>query len=257
MPTPSLPWTEFGDVGPLLLAALGITIVSLTDTIATASSFAARRGDEVDPDREMTGMGAANVLAGLFQGFAVSTSGSRTAVAEQSGAKSQVAGLVGAGAVALLLVLFSSLLSDLPQSALAAVVIAAALSLADVRAVVRFFKVRKSAFLLSIVATAGVVFLGVLEGIVVAIALAIGLFFRRNWWPYGAVLGQVDGIPGWHSIADYPERARARRHRGLSVGGAAVLRECGRLPRARCARWSANGSLGGSSFSAKRSRTSM
>ncbi len=214
VPAPSLPWTEFGDVGPLLLAAFGITIVSLTDTIATASSFAARRGDEVDPDREMTGMGASNVLAGLFQGFAVSTSGSRTAVAEQSGAKSQVAGLVGAGAVALLLVLFSSLLSDLPQSALAAVVIAAALSLADVGAVVRFFKVRKSAFLLSIVATAGVVFLGVLEGIVVAIALAIGLFFRRNWWPYGAVLGQVDGIPGWHSIADYPE---AREREGIVV----------------------------------------
>ena len=83
VPSPSLPWTEFGDVGPLLLAALGITLVSLTDTIATASSFAARRGDEVDPDREMTGMGAANVMAGLFQGFAVSTSGSRTAVAEQ------------------------------------------------------------------------------------------------------------------------------------------------------------------------------
>ena len=207
VPTPSLPWTEFGDVGPLLLAALGITLVSLTDTIATASSFAARRGEEVDPDREMTGMGAANLMAGFFRGFAVSTSGSRTAVAEQSGAKTQAAGLVGAGGVALLLVFFSSLLADLPQSALAAVVITAAISLFDIRAVVHFLRVRPSAFLLSLVASAGVIFFGVLEGIVVAIALAILLFFRRNWWPHGAVLGQAEGIPGWHSIAENPARA--------------------------------------------------
>ena len=97
MPTPALPWTSISDVGPLLIAAVGITLVSLTDTIATSTSFAARRGDEVDPDQEMIGMGAANIAAGFFQGFAVSTSGSRTAVAEQSGAKSQVTGLVGAG----------------------------------------------------------------------------------------------------------------------------------------------------------------
>ena len=111
----------------MLIAALGITLVSLTDTIATATAFAARRGDEIDPNQEMVGMGASNVAAGFFQGFAVSTSGSRTAVAEQAGAKSQVTGLVGAGVVILLLVAFNSLVADLPQTALAAVVIAAAL----------------------------------------------------------------------------------------------------------------------------------
>ena len=129
VPTPGLPWTNAGDVPALLLAALGITLVSLTDTIATATSFAARRGDEVKPDQEMIGVGAANVAAGFFQGFAVSTSGSRTAVAEQSGAKTQLAGLVGAGLVAALLLFLNSLLADLPQAALAAVVIAAAISL--------------------------------------------------------------------------------------------------------------------------------
>src|SRR5215211_7514839 len=179
-PSPSFPWTEAGDVGPLLLAAAGITLVSLTDTIATASSFAARRGDEVKPDQEMVGIGAANIAAGFFQGFAVSTSGSRTAVAEQSGAKSQLAGVVGAGLVVVLLLFLNSLLSDLPQAALGAVVIAAALSLVNVAALVRFFRVRPSAFALSLVTTAGVIFLGVLEGIAVAIALAIGLFFRRS-----------------------------------------------------------------------------
>ena len=110
LPRPALPWTDWGDVGPMLVAAIGITLVSLTDTIATSTSFAARRGDEVDPNQEMIGIGTANIAAGFFQGFAVSTSGSRTAVAEQSGAKSQLTGLVGAALVALLLLFFSTLL---------------------------------------------------------------------------------------------------------------------------------------------------
>ena len=200
LPKPDLPWTNFGDVGPLFVAALGITLVSLTDTIATSASFAARRGEEVDANQEMIGIGGANIAAGFFQGFAVSTSGSRTAVAEQSGAKSQLTGVVGAALVALLLLFFSSLLADLPQTALAAVVIAAALSLADLGALRRYARVRRTALLLSLATTAGVVFLGVLEGIVVAIALSIGLFFRRSWWPHGEVLGQVDGRDGWHAV---------------------------------------------------------
>jgi high affinity sulfate transporter 1 len=202
VPSPTFPWTSLGDVGPLFLAAIGIVLVSLTDTIATASSFAARRGDELDPNQEMIGVGAANIAAGFFQGFAVSTSGSRTAVAEQSGAKSQAAGLVGAGLVVVLLVFLNSLLSDLPQSALGAVVIAAALSLVNVRAVAQYARARPSSAILSLVASLGVIVLGVLQGIVVAIALAVLLFFRRNWWPHGAVLGHVEGVEGWHSVAD-------------------------------------------------------
>ena len=200
LPTPGVPWTQLSDVVPLLVAALGITLVSLTDTIATSTSFAARRGDEVNPNQEMIGLGSANVAAGLFQGFAVSTSGSRTAVAEQSGAKSQVAGLVGAGAVALMLLFLNSLLADLPQTALAAVVIAAALSLMNLPELRRLWQVRRTAFSLSLVATAGVVLLGVLEGILVAVALAILLFFRRSWWPHGVVLGR-DETGGWHQAA--------------------------------------------------------
>jgi high affinity sulfate transporter 1 len=204
-PHPSLPSTKLSDIGPLVVAAIGITLVSLTDTIATASSFAARRGDEVRPDQEMIGIGAANIFAGLCQGFAISTSGSRTAVAEQSGAKSQLTGLVGAGIVLLMLLWFNSLLADLPQTALAAVVIAAALSLMNLDALRHYFKVRKSAFVLSLVASAGVIFLGVLQGIVLAIVLAILLFFKRSWWPHGGVLGQVPGLEGWHRVDDYPE----------------------------------------------------
>ena len=199
LPTPDLPWTDIGDVGPLLAAAVGITLVSLTDTIALSTSFNARRGERVKPNKEMIGIGSANLAAGFFRGFAISASSSRTAVAEQSGAKSQLAGVVGAGVVVLLLLFFNGLLADLPNSALAAVVIAAALSLADFALLARVWKVRRSAVVLSLVASAGVIFLGVLEGIVVAIVLSILLFFQRNWWPHGEVLGRVPGREGWHS----------------------------------------------------------
>jgi len=208
VPTPSFPWTSIGDVGPLLIAAVGITLVSLTDTIATATSFAARRGDEVDADQEMIGMGAANLAAGFFQGFAVSTSGSRTAVAEQSGAKSQVTGLVGAGIVAVLLLFLNGLLADLPQTTLAAVVIVAAISLMNFGILRRYYRVRKTALVLSLVATGGVVLFGVLWGIAIAVILAILMFFRRSWWPHGAVLAPVEGVPGWHSIDKYPGAAQ-------------------------------------------------
>lgn len=159
-------------------------------------------------------MGAANIAAGFFQGFAVSSSASRTAVAEQSGAKSQVTGLVGAGLVVVLLLFLNSLLADLPQTALAAVVITAALSLLDMKILGRYYRVRKTALALSLVATAGVVFFGVLQGIIVAVLLAILLFFRRSWWPHGAVLGKVDGIDGWHSVRVYPD---ARQIPGIVV----------------------------------------
>jgi high affinity sulfate transporter 1 len=205
LPRPDFPWTKLEDVLPLAAAAVGITLVSLTDTIATSTAFAVRRGDEVEPNQEMIGIGSANLAAGLFQGFAVSTSSSRTAVAEQSGAKTQLTGVIGAGCVALLLVFFSSLLADLPQTALAAVVISAAISLADFRTLVRFARVRKSSLALSLVATGGVVFWGVLPGIVLAIGLSILLFFQRSWWPTGEVLGYVARTEEWHSLRGTPE----------------------------------------------------
>ena len=199
LPRPAMPWTSVSDVAPMLVAAVGITLVSLTDTIATSTAFAARRGEEVKPNQEMIGIGAANVAAGFFQGFAVSTSSSRTAVADQTGAKSQLTGLIGAGMVALLLLFFNGLLANLPQTALAVVVIAAAFSLVDLATLRRYLGLRRSSLLLSLVATAGVVFFGVLQGILIAVVLSILLFFRRNWWPHGEVLGRVDGEEGWHS----------------------------------------------------------
>jgi high affinity sulfate transporter 1 len=191
---------------PLLIAgALGITLVALTDTISTASSFAARTGQEIDGNGEMIGIGAANLAAGLFQGFPVSTSGSRTAVAEQAGAKTQLTGVVGAGLIVLMLVLVPGLLKNLPNPTLAAVVIAASLSLADVRGSVRLWRQRRVEFLLMATAFLGVALLGVLEGIAVAVALSILNVFRRAWWPYQTTLGRVPGMPGQHDRRLHPD----------------------------------------------------
>jgi high affinity sulfate transporter 1 len=191
---------------PLLVAgALGIVLVALADTISTASAFAARTGQEVDGNGEMIGIGAANVAAGFFQGFPVSTSGSRTAVAEQSGAKTQVTGVVGAGLIVLMLVLVPGLLKNLPNPTLAAVVIAASLSLADIRGVVRLYQQRPVECLLSIAAFLGVALLGVLEGIALAVALSILNVFRRAWRPYETTLGRVPGLPGQHDRQLHPD----------------------------------------------------
>ncbi|HYZ28153.1 MAG TPA: SulP family inorganic anion transporter, partial [Thermoleophilaceae bacterium] len=191
---------------PLLVAgSLGIALVALTDTISTASAFAARSGREIDGNGEMLGIGAANVAAGLFQGFPVSTSGSRTAVAEQAGSKTQLTGVVGAAAIVLMLVLVPGLLRDLPQPTLAAVVIAASISLADLAATIRLWHQRRVEFMLSLAAFLGVALLGVLAGIAVAVGLSILNVFRRAWWPYQTTLGRVPGMPGLHDRSLHPE----------------------------------------------------
>jgi high affinity sulfate transporter 1 len=203
---PPLTWPSPVSDLPLLVAgALGIALVALTDTISTASSFAARSGQEVDGNGEMIGIGAANVAAGFFQGFPVSTSGSRTAVAEQAGARTQLTGVVGAALIVLMLVLVPGLLRNLPNPTLAAVVIAASLSLADVPGTVRLWRQRRVEFTLSLVAFLGVALLGVLEGIAVAVALSILNVFRRAWRPYQTTLGRVRGMPGHHDRRLHPD----------------------------------------------------
>jgi MFS superfamily sulfate permease-like transporter len=190
----------FDDLLPLVAGAFGIALVALTDTISNATSFAERRGEEVDGDKEMIGIGAANVAVGLFQGFPVSTSSSRTAVAEQSGSKSQVTGLVGAAVIAVMLLFLPGLFRDLPQPVLAAVVIAAAISLADIGAWRRLWHQRKTDFAISLAAFLGVVVLGVLPGIAVAIGISVANVFRRVWWPYQAELGKVPHLSGFHDV---------------------------------------------------------
>jgi high affinity sulfate transporter 1 len=213
-PPLTIPHVGVADAGSLAVGALGIAMVSLADTISTSSAFAARTGQEVDGNQEMIGIGAANLAAGFFQGFPVSTSASRTAVAERSGAKTQLTGITGAALIILMIVLVPGLFRNLPQPALAAVVITASLSLADIPGVVRLWRQRKAECLLSAAAFLGVVLLGVLAGIAVAVGLSILNIFRQAWWPYNTVLGRVHGVKGYHDVRSYPE---ARQLPGLVI----------------------------------------
>ncbi len=207
-PPLTIPSVHLADLGLLFAGALGIALVSLADTISTASAFAARTGQEVRGNGEMIGIGAANLAAGLFQGFPVSTSGSRTAVAERSGAKTQLTGVIGAALIILMIVLVPGLFRNLPQPALAAVVITASLSLADIPGTARLWRQRKAEFLVSMAAFLGVALLGVLPGIAIAVALSVLNVFGRTWWPYDTVLGRVDGLEGYHDIHSYPDAWR-------------------------------------------------
>jgi high affinity sulfate transporter 1 len=204
-PPLTFPTVPLHDLPLLMAGAVGIAVVSLTDTISTASVFAARAGAEVDGSREMVGVGAASLVAGLFQGFPVSTSGSRTAVAVQNGARSPLATLVGAAGVVGMLVFAPGLLRNLPQPALAAIVIAASLSLADLGGMARLHRLRTSEFVLAVAAFLGVALLGVLPGIGIAVALSILNVFRRAWWPHQAVLGRSDTVDGFHDVAFHTE----------------------------------------------------
>ncbi len=208
LPSFTIPQVGWGDVPPLFLGALAIAVVALADTMSTASSFAARRGERVHGDQEMIGIGAANIAAGAFQGFPVSTSGSRTAVAEQAGSRSQVTGVVGAVVIAFVLLFANSLMQYVPQPTLGAIVIAAAVSLTDIAATRRLWLQRRTEFLLSIIALLGVALLGVLPGILVAVGLSILNVFRRTWWPHQAELGRVEGIAGMHDTESYPDAER-------------------------------------------------
>ena len=203
-PPLTIPSVPLGDLTLLFAGALGIALVSLTDTISTASVFAQKTDSEIDGDREMVGVGAASIAAGLFQGFPVSTSGSRTAVAFQSGSRTQVTGLVGAAAIVAMLLFAPGLLRNLPQPALAAVVIAASLSLADVAGMRRLRRQRRSDFILAVVAFLGVALLGVLPGIAVAVGMSILNVFRRVWWPHQAMLGRAGDVRGYHDTAYRP-----------------------------------------------------
>lgn len=208
LPSFQIPIVSLADLGALAAGAIAITLVSFADTSVLSRTFALRGGYVVDQNQEMIALGAANVAAGLFQGFSISSSSSRTPVAEQAGAKTQLTGVVGALCIALLLVFAPTLLQNLPNAALGAVVIAACLSLVDVQGFVRLYHLRRGEFALAIVCFLGVALVGVIQGIFIAVALAMLGFIWRAWRPYDAVLGRVTGLKGYHDVTRYPEASR-------------------------------------------------
>ena len=179
--------------------------MSFADTSVLSRIYAARTRSYVDPNQELVALGVANLAAGLFQGFPISSSASRTPVAEAAGARTQLSGVVGALTVALLLLLAPDLLKNLPTSALAAVVIASAIGLIEVADLRRIYRIQRWEFWLSVVCTVGVAVLGAIEGIGLAIVIAVIEFLWDGWRPYSAVLGRAEGVRGYHDIKRHPE----------------------------------------------------
>ena len=204
LPVMALGGLRTSDALPVLLGGLAIALVSFADTSVLSRSYGARTGRPTDPNQEMVGLGAANLAAGLLQGFPISASASRTPVAMAAGAKTQLAGVVGAAAVALLLWLAPGLLRQLPMAALAAVVIVSAGALVEVQDLRRIYRIQRGEFWLSMGCFAGVAVLGAIQGIGLAIGVAVLAFLWEAWRPHSAVLGRVDRVKGYHDLLRYP-----------------------------------------------------
>lgn len=211
LPEFEIPWITYADIVPVLIGGVAVALVSFADTSVLSRVYAGRAGTYVDPNQEMVGLGAANLAAGFFRGFPISSSSSRTPVAEAAGARTQFTGVVGAVTVALLL-LAPNLLRDMPVAALAAVVIASAIGLIEVNDLIRIFRIQRWEFWLSVLCLVGVAVLGAIPGIGLAIAVAVIEFLWDGWRPYSAVLGHVEGVEGYHDITRYPN---ARQTPGL------------------------------------------
>ena len=211
-PAIRIPPVTLADLMALVPGALGVALVAFTDTSVNSRTFNSRRGESVDPDHELAALGASDIASGLIGGFPTSSSATRTPVAEAAGARTQMTGLVGAGVVVLLLVAVPGLLTNLPSTALGAIVIIAALSLFDLAGARRLLRLRRSEFGLSIVGFLGVVIFGVLPGIGIAVLLSLLNFIRHAWQPHDAVLGRVPNYKGYHDVGRHPD---ARQVPGL------------------------------------------
>ena len=205
LPTPSLPIARVDSLAPILMGGVAVALVSFADTSVLSRTYAARLRTPVDPNQEMVGLGVANLAAGFFQGFPISSSSSRTPVAEAAGARTQLTGVVGALAIAVLLMVAPNLLRNLPNTALAAVVIASAIGLFEVSDLRRIYRIQRWEFWLSMACFAGVATLGAIPGIALAIVIAVIEFLWDGWRPHSAVLGRVDRVKGYHDISRYPE----------------------------------------------------
>jgi len=205
LPAPRLPLVPLDTLDAILTGGIAVALVSFADTSVLSRTYAARLKTPVDPNQEMIGLGLANVAAGFFQGFPVSSSSSRTPVAEAAGARTQFTGIVGALAIALLLLFAPALLQDLPNTALAAIVVASAIGLIEVSDLRRIYRIQRWEFWLSITCFAGVAVFGAIPGIAVAVVIAVIEFLWDGWRPHSAVLGRVDRVEGYHDITRYPQ----------------------------------------------------
>ncbi|MEM1059733.1 MAG: sulfate permease [Verrucomicrobiota bacterium] len=212
---PSFHWQVFAgsEYLTLLRDALGIGLVSFTSGILTAKSFARRNRYDLDANRELSAYGASNLVTGLLSGYPVTGADSRTAVNDAMGGKTQVTGLVAAGAMLLILFFLTQPLAYVPQAALAAVIIVAAVGLFDLKSWVKLFRISHLEFAFSVGTTLGVLVLGVLPGVLLAVLLTVLNLLREIATPHATVLGRVKELSkSFHSLEDYPD---AKTYPGL------------------------------------------
>jgi len=205
LPPLTIPGFDIDLLSTLLVGAFAVALVSFADTGALSTATALKSGTRVDPNSEIKALGSANLLSGVFQGFPTSASSSRTAVAMAVGSKTQMTGIIAAIGVILIMVLAPGVISEMPAPTLAAIVITASFALFDWPGTQWLFSARRSEFLMSLGAFLGVVLVGVLEGIGIAIALSLANFVRKAWWPHSTELGKVEGTPGYHDIERHPD----------------------------------------------------
>ncbi len=205
LPELRLPSVPLHLIDDLAGAAAGLALVSFSSMMLTASSFAAKNRYEINADREFAALGAANLAASLSQSFAISGADSRTAMADASGGRSQVTGLVAAAAVALVLLFLTDLLRYVPIAALGAVLIKASLSLLDLKTLRGLYRFDRREFILSLLATFGVIWVGAVQAILVAVILALLRFVQLTSRPRVEILGKVEGLSGFHSVTRHQE----------------------------------------------------
>jgi sulfate permease, SulP family len=214
LPRPQIPDVTAADLGALLLPALGVTMVGYTDNVLTARAFADRNHYEVNANTELFALGAANVAAGVMRGFPVSSSGSRTAIGDSLGSRSQLYSLVALAVVVANLLFLGPVLAAFPTAALGALVIYAALRLIDVAEFRRIARFRRSELVLAVATVIGVLIAGILYGVLIAVGLSVLDVLRRVARPHDGILGYVPDVPGMHDVDDYPD---ARQIPGLVV----------------------------------------
>ncbi len=209
LPTPKLPRVGLGDLWRLLPGAVGIAIVAFAESNATARSLAAKHKYEVDPNQDLIALGGANLGAGLLQGFAVDASLSRSATADAAGVKTQVSSLLTLSLVLITIVALSSLFRNLPNAALAAIIIVSVVGLVNVGELRRLYRLDKPDFALAIISLTGVLLLGILPGLAVAVAAGLVALVYRGYRPHTAVLGGVTGEEdedyGFRNVDRHPQ----------------------------------------------------
>lgn len=205
LPTPRFPGLGDLTVWALLPAAVGIAVVGYSDNVLTSRAFAAKRDEHIDPGQELLALGSANIASGIFQGFPVSSSGSRTVLGDSVGSRTQLHSLVAVLCVVACLLFAGPVLSSFPDAALGALVIYAAVRLIYVGEIRRIARFRRSELILTLLTTVCVVAFGVLVGVGIAVGLSLLDLIRRMARAHDGILGYVPGVPGMHDVDDYPD----------------------------------------------------